>query len=157
MIVLDGKDSNKEDMVDTFGGTQTNGNDTETEDKVDWYTPPTPPSTPSPPPPPTLPVFFPPSNTFESGMSLSYYDGLGQAKMVVYKGVMPDGLTHTVWRQNGMRLNVYDAHLCLKMKADLTNILRTPLNYCKEVGKGITKEEAENLAHPRILMQFSKN
>jgi hypothetical protein len=64
---------------------------------------------------------------------------------------MPDGLTHTVRRQDGTRLNVHDAHLCLKMQADLTNIPRTPLDYCKEVGKGITKEEAEALAHPQIL------
>ncbi len=67
--------------------------------------------------------------------------------MVVYEGVMPDGFTHTVRCQDGTRLNVHNAHLCLKtMQADLGNIPCTPLDYCKEVGKGITKEEAENLA-----------
>ena len=45
-----------------------------------------------------------------------------------------------------------NVHLCLKMQANLTNIPQTPLDYCKEVGvgKGITKEEAEALARPRI-------
>jgi hypothetical protein len=33
----------------------------------------------------------------------------------------------------------------------LSNILQTPLNYCKEVGQGITKEEAEILARSCIL------
>jgi hypothetical protein len=155
-IVLDVKDSDEEDTVDTFGGTQTNGYNTETEDKVDWYTPPPPLLTPSPPPPPTLPVISPLSKTFEFGMGLSFYDGSGQAKTVVYEGFMPDNLTHTVWCQDGMRLNVQDAHLHLKMQADLSNIPRTPLDYCKEVGKGITNEEAENIAHPRILMPIQQ-
>ena len=50
-----------------------------------------------------------------------------------------------------MRLNVHDAHLRLTLQADLSNIPRTPLDYCKEVGKGISKEEAEILARPQIL------
>jgi hypothetical protein len=61
---------------------------------------------------------------------------MGQAETVVYKGVMPDGLTRTVRRQDGTRLNVHDAHLCLMMQANSTNIPRTPLDYCKEVGVG---------------------
>jgi hypothetical protein len=48
-------------------------------------------------------------------MHLSFYDGAGQAETVVYKGVMPDGFTYTVWQQDGTRLNVHNAHLCLKM------------------------------------------
>ena len=79
-------------------------------------------------------------------MGLSIYDGTGQAETLVYNGVMPDGLTHIVQRQDGTRLNVHDAHLHLEMQADLTNIPQTPLDYCKEVRKGITKEEAEALA-----------
>ncbi len=77
--------------------------------------------------------------------------------MVVYKGVMPDGFTHAVQRQDGTRQNNHNAHLCLKMQVDLGNIPCTPLDYCKEVGKGITKEEAENLAQPRIKHHSNKN
>ena len=71
---------------------------------TEWYTP--------PPPiksvPPIL-VVEPHVNTlpststshadgslFKLGMSLSFYDGCGNSKVVVYKGVMPDGLTHTI-------------------------------------------------------------
>ena len=79
-------------------------------------------------------------------MSLNFHDGSGTIETVVYEGVMPDGLTHTIQRQDGTRLNVHEAHLRLKMQADLTNIPQTPLDYCKEVRKGITKEEAEALA-----------
>jgi hypothetical protein len=84
-------------------------------------------------------------------MSLSFCNSTGPAETAVYEGVMPDGLTHTVRRQDGTRINVKDAHLWLKLQADLSNILQMPLDYCKEVGHGITKEEAEILARPRIL------
>ena len=110
-----------------------------------------PPPPPALPPPPSLPTIPPPITSFELGMSLSFYDGTGQAETVVYEGVMPDGLTHTVRQKDGTRLNVHDAHLHLKMQADLTNIPRRPLDYCKEIGKGILKEEAEALACPRLL------
>ena len=36
------------------------------------------------------------SDSFELDMSLSFYDGRGNAEVVVCKGVTPDGLTHTV-------------------------------------------------------------
>jgi hypothetical protein len=71
--------------------------------------------------------------------------------MVVYEGVMPDGLTDTVHRKDGTRLHVHGAHLHLKLQADLSNIPKTPLDYCKEFGQGISKEEAEALARPRVL------
>ena len=74
------------------------------------------------PPPLSLPTIPSPPTLFELGTSLSFYNGTGQAETVVYKGVMPDGLTHAVQRQNDTRLNVHDAHRCLKMQADLTNI-----------------------------------
>jgi hypothetical protein len=76
----------------------------------------------------------PPSTCFELGMSLSYYDGVGNAKRVVYKGAMPDGLTHTIRRAYGTRLQVHNAYLRLKLQADLSNIPKTPFDYCKEVG-----------------------
>jgi len=135
-IVLDGEDSDEEDAVPM-------------EEDVDWFSPPLPPSALMPPP--SLLAIPSPINSFELGMSLSFYDGTGQAETAVYEGVMPDCLTHSVRRQDGTRLNVHDAHICLKMQANLTYIPQTPLDYCKEVGKKISMEEAEALAHPRIL------
>jgi len=115
---------------------------------MEWYTPP--PQTASIPPitvddPPVKTIPFPSTHctdgsSFELGMSLSFYDGHGNSEVVIYKGVMPDGLTHTVRRKDGTRLHVHDTHLCLKLQADLFNIPKTPLDYCKEVGQGISKE-----------------
>ncbi len=48
-------------------------------------------------------------------------------------------------------MNVHDFHRQIKHQPDLSNIPSTPLGYCKEVRRGITREEAEQLAHPRIL------
>ena len=90
-------------------------------------------------------------SSFDLGMSLSFYDGCGNSEMVVYEGVMPDGLTHTVRRKDGTRLHVHDAHLRLKLQADISNIPKTPLDYCKEVRQGISKEEAKALARPYVL------
>ena len=150
-IVSDGEDLDEEETdpsVSTARGTQNNGHDS-SEEEVEWFSPPPPPS--ALPLLPSLPKIPSPITLLELGMSLSFYDGTGQAKTVVYEGVMPDGLTHTVRRQDGTRLNVHDAHLHLKMQADLTNIPQMPLDYCKEVGKRITKEEAKALARPQIL------
>ena len=129
-IVLDGKDSDETEMdstVPTNRGTQNNGHDS-LEEAVEWFSPPPPPS--ALPPPTSLATIPSPITLFELGMSLSFYDGTGQAETVVYKRVMPDGLTHTVQRQDGTCLNVHATHLCLKMQADLTNIPQTPLDYC---------------------------
>ena len=92
-----------------------------------------------------------PSNRFQLGMSLSYLDGEGHAETVVYEGVMSDGLTHTIRRADGTRLQVHDAYLRLKLQADLSNLPKTPYDYCKEVGTEVSKDEAEALARPRIL------
>ena len=100
-IVLDGEDSDEEEAMDvapTVRGTQDTGNDSAKED-VDWFKPPPPPTT--LPPPPSLPTIPTPNTSFELGMSLSFYDRTGQAETVVYKGVMPDGLTQTVQRKDG--------------------------------------------------------
>jgi hypothetical protein len=64
---------------------------------------------------------------------------------------MPDDLHHTIRRKDGTKLNVHDFHLRIKHQPDLSNIPSTPLDYCKEVGRGITREEAEQLARPCIL------
>ena len=48
---------------------------------------------------PNKPLPLPSSSlsvSFELGMSLNFYDGCGNVEVVVYKGVMPNGLTHTV-------------------------------------------------------------
>jgi hypothetical protein len=129
------------------------------DDTTEWYKPPpqtapVPPITVNDPPIETLPSMSThrtDGSSFELDMSLSFYDGRGNSEMVIYEGVMPDGLTHTICRKDGTRLHVHDAHIRLKLQADLSNIAKAPLDYCKEVGKGISKEEAEALARPHVL------
>ena len=60
------------------------------DDAMEWYKPPT--SDTSPSKTPTQQD----GSLFELGMSLSFYDSRGNSKAVVYEGVMPDGLTHTI-------------------------------------------------------------
>ncbi len=64
---------------------------------------------------------------------------------------MLDNLHHTICQKDGTKLNVHDFHFQIKHQPDLSNIPSTPLDYCKEVGRGITREEAEQLARPCIL------
>jgi hypothetical protein len=155
-LVLDNDNSEDKDMVSMTCNTgyATPQPVSHPLNKVEWYEPPPPPPENLPHPLPiTTPPISPPSNSFKLGMSLVFSDGASCNDTVVYKGVMPDGLTHTVWQQDGTRLNVRNALLHLKPQADLTNIPCRPLNYCKEVGKEISKEggEAEALACPQIL------
>jgi hypothetical protein len=153
-LVSDNDGSEDEDMVPTTCNTgyATIQPVSHPLNEVEWYEPPPPPPKSLPRPPPIItPLISLLANLFELGMSLVFSDGTGCSETLVYKGVMPDGLTHTVQQQDDTRLNVHNTHLHLKLQADLTNIPCMPLNYCKEVGKGITKEEAEALACPQIL------
>ena len=95
------EDSDEEEAIHvapTVRGTQNNGNESAEED-VDWLQPPPPPT--SLPPLPSLPTIPTPITLFKLGMSLSFYNGTGQTETVVYEGVIPDGLTHTVQQKDG--------------------------------------------------------
>ncbi len=138
------------------------------DDAMEWYAPPpqtasTPPITVDDSPVETIPspsTHCTDGSSFELNMSLSFYDGRGNSEMVVYEGVMPDGLTHTVRRKDGTRLHIHDAHLRLKLQADLSNIPKTPLDNCKEVGQGISKEEAfhheDSVRDPQTLSLYRR-
>ncbi len=132
--------------------------DTDDSSVVEWYQTSKEVSAPVPPlvsaPPPAVDAAklvnmpTPTPSGFDLGASLIYIDGKGSSETVVYEGAMPDGLHHTIRRKDSIKLNVHDFHLCLKHQPDLSNIPSTPLEYCKEVRCGITKEEAEQLARP---------
>ena len=79
--------------VPTNLGTQHNGHDS-SEDELEWYSPPPPPS--ALPPPRSIPMIPSPITSIKLGMRLSFYNRTGQSETVVYMGVMPDGLAHTV-------------------------------------------------------------
>ena len=60
------------------------------DDVMEWYKPSTLDTSPSKTPSQQD------GSSFELGMNLSFYDGRGNSEVVVYEGVMRDGLTHTV-------------------------------------------------------------
>ena len=145
-------------VLDTESDSKSNTNDSLV---ANWYRPsneaPTiaPPLVPAPPPAiepgPVVDSLIPKSPGFDLGASLIYIDGNGSSETVVYEGAMPDNLHHTIRQKDGTKLNIHDFYLQIKHQPDLSNIHSTLLDYCKEVGCGITREEADQLAHPRIL------
>ena len=138
-----------------------NEGDEEDEYMEKWYTPPQPPMQVGHRPkrvrfaketksPTTSPE--PPRNSdFELGMNLVYKDGKGNSEAVVYEGESANGLNHIIRRKDGTKLLVPDSNLELLHQMSLSNLPQTPLDYCREVGKGLTKEEAQRLARPRTL------
>jgi hypothetical protein len=96
-VVSDDEDSDNKD-------TESLPNHVAEDDALEFYKP----STSDTSPPKTL-THQKDGSSFELGMSLSFYDGRGNSEVVVYEGVMPDGLTHTSRRKDGTRLQVHDA------------------------------------------------
>ena len=88
---------------------------------------------------------------FELGIDLLYKDGNGNNETVVYEGASIDGVHHTVRKQDGTKITTLESHLWVLDQPHLCNIPSTPLDYYKEVEKGLTKEEVQRLAYPLVL------
>ena len=54
-----------------------------------------------------------PSQSFELGVSLSYYDGKGMADTVFYEGASPDSMSHTILRHDGTHPDSQLPEICL--------------------------------------------
>ena len=76
--------------------------DSEDETRDNWYSPTSNPASTSD---------DNPKQSFGLGLSLSYFDGKGQAEMEVCKGTLPDGTSNTVTCKNGTQLIIHDSHL----------------------------------------------
>ena len=85
------------------------------------------------------------------GENVVYVDGKGGVETVVYEGATPSGAQHVVRQQDGSKIHVYPSHLRFQQQADLTSLPSTPLDYCREVGKSLSVEEAARLAYPKVL------
>jgi hypothetical protein len=70
---------------------------------------------------------------------------------VIYKRATPDGLWHTLCRDDGSKVVTPASRVSFLDQPDFTNIPSTLLKYQKEVGIGISKKEAQELAYPHIL------
>ena len=63
---------------------------------------------------------------------------------VLYEGASANGMLQTI--KNGFRPYVHQVHIQLKGQPDSSIIPETPLDLKNEFGKGITTDEAQNLA-----------
>ncbi len=80
-----------------------------------------------------------------------FKDGTKRSKHVVYEGATANGLKHIIRHIDGSWSNIDQSHLSFVNHIGFKNIPQTPLNYCKEVGIGITQEQAQQLACPQAL------
>ena len=80
-----------------------------------------------------------------------YSLSFGQKEHVVYKGVAHDGLKQIIQHKDGSRSLVNQIYLSFIDQIGFDNLPSTPLDYCNEVGKGITQEQAQRLAYLRSL------
>jgi hypothetical protein len=92
-----------------------------------------------------------PDTDFTLGQDVLYTDGTGSQSRMVYKGATPDGLWYTLHRVDGSKVVTPQSHVRFLEQPDFSIIPSTPLDYRNEVGIGISKEEAQELAYPRIL------
>ncbi|EJK58187.1 hypothetical protein THAOC_21711, partial [Thalassiosira oceanica] len=89
---------------------------------------------------------------YKLGTSVLFKPGNGNIpERVVYEGASADGKIHFIRHKNNERSTTASSNLSLFNQADLTNVPRSPMDYCQEVGKGISQEEAQRLACPRVL------
>jgi hypothetical protein len=88
-----------------------------------------------------------PDTDFVLGQDVLYMDGEDNQKHMVYKGATPDGQWHTIRRSNYSNLVTTGSHLRFLEQPDFTNIPSTPLDYCRKVAIGLSKEDAQCLAY----------
>ncbi len=94
---------------------------------------------------------------FKLGMNIIFKDGTGKSEHVVYKGATANGLKHVVICIDGSQSNVDQSHLSFINQIGFENIPQTPFNHCKEVGNGITQEQAQRFACPRVLTHLDSS
>ena len=92
-----------------------------------------------------------PEIEFKLGMNIIFKDGTGKSEHVVYEGATANGLKHVIRHIDGSQSNIDQSHLSFTNQIGFESIPQTPLDYCKEVGIGITQEQAQRLACPQAL------
>jgi hypothetical protein len=92
-----------------------------------------------------------PEIEFKLGMNIIFKDETEKSEHVDYKRATARGLKHVIRRIDGSQYNADQNHLSLINQIRFENISQTSLNYCQEVGIGITQEQAQQLAFSRAL------
>jgi hypothetical protein len=89
-----------------------------------------------------------PGIEFKLGMNIIFKDGTGKCKHVVNKGATASGLKQVIRCIDGSQSHLDHSHLSLINQIGFENIPQTPLDYCQEVGIGISQEHAQQLTCP---------
>jgi hypothetical protein len=74
-----------------------------------------------------------PDIDFTLGQDVLYTDGSSSQSRMVYKGATPDGLWHTLRRDDGVKVVTPPSHVQFLEQPDFSNIPSTPLDYCENV------------------------
>ena len=80
-----------------------------------------------------------PDTDFTLGQDILYTDGSGSQSRMVYEEATPDGLWHTLRRDDGSKVVTPPSHVRFLEQPDFSNIPSTLLDYRNEVGIGISK------------------
>jgi hypothetical protein len=70
-----------------------------------------------------------PKSDFELGQNALYTNIAGNQERVVYKGATPDGLWHTLCKQDPSKIVIPSSNLCFLDQPDFSSIPSTPLEY----------------------------
>ena len=89
-------------------------------------------------------------------MGIVYRDETGKNVPEVYEGASENGLNHTIRLEDGAILDANYRNIQLIYQPDFSNIPKTPLDYCNEVGTGLSLKEAQDLARPCTLLHLQQ-
>jgi hypothetical protein len=96
-----------------------------------------------------------PDTDFTLGQDIMYRNGKGLQARMVYEGAMPDGLWHTLRRDDGLKVVTPPSHVHFLDQPDFSNILSTPLDYRNEVGIGDYEGGRARISLPAYPITFS--
>ena len=84
-------------------------------------------------------------------MDLLYQNEEVKIVPVFYEDDSANGILHTIHLKDGENINVYYTNLQLLDQRNFLNTPKTPLDYRKEVGTGISLDELKALERPRTV------
>ena len=76
-------------------------------------------------------------------MEIVYRDRAGKNIPAVYDIASEKHIKHTIRLEDGARIDANDINLQLIYQPGFSNLPKAPLNYCNEVGIGISLKESQ--------------
>ena len=88
---------------------------------------------------------------FQLDTDLLYWSVEGKSVPLVYKEESTNGLLKTIRLKDIAKLNVYNSNIQLLDQPDFSNIPKTPLDYRKKAGTGLSLDKVKALARTHTL------